>query len=259
MVTLAGALVVAPIFLFLTLFVKDSSVSLLTLLVLAILRSRLPFLLRVAISLTVYAAYGALFREYYLVIALVFGLLILVLQTPFPWRLLYLVVGSGAFLLMPRYLFTLLKGSRDIFNASRVGHNMAGARTAFLNYLPPTDLNNFLVDYIYAALRLNLSPLFSFGIKELFLSFNVLALFGLTLAGLRARDGKVRLPALLYASHLLVLILFEPDLGSYLRHASSVILYLAPALALLDQHLRARPAHAVRVMSSVAVLERGKQ
>lgn len=255
MAGLATVLVVSPIFLFLTLFVKDTSIPLLVLLVLAILRSRLPIVVRLSLSLAIYVGYGAIFREYYLVVALIFGLLVAALSTPYPWRFLYVLAGGGALFFVPPRIFRLLEGSRDIFNASRVGHELAGARTAFLNYLPPNNLPNFLVDYIYAALRLNFAPLFNFGIKELFLSFNVLAFLALAIVGMRATDERVRLPALLYISHFLVSILFEPDLSSYLRHSSSVLLYLAPAMVLLDRRMRARPTRTLQPVQNRMALE----
>lgn len=235
MALLAALLVVSPILMFLTLFVKDTSVTLLVLLVLMILRSRLALLVRLILSLMIYIGYGAFFREYYLAIALVFALLVVILATPYPWRILYIPAIGGALYKMPPVIFSLLEGSRDIINNSRVGHNMAGARTAFLNFVPPNNVINFLIDYLYAAMRLNLAPFFNFGIKEVFLSLNILVFLALIFIGVRVRDDRIRLPTMLYLSHFLVSVLFEPDLGSYLRHSCSVMLYLVPAMAFLDR------------------------
>ena len=40
---------------------------------------------------------------------------------------------------------------------------------------------------------------------------------------------------LLFIAHILVLFIFEPDAGSYMRHASSVIFYLLPSLRMTEQ------------------------
>jgi hypothetical protein len=115
---------------------------------------------------------------------------------------------------------------------------MAGSRTVFYNLLPSDNIFNFIINYFYAIFRLNFAFILSPKPQELFLALNLGVYFFLTLIGIRAADARVRLPTLLFVAHFGVMMLFEPDLGSYLRHTSSVLLYLVPALTLWDARQR---------------------
>jgi hypothetical protein len=237
-VAVVAYLMIAPIFLFLTLFVKDTSVPLLTMLCLAVILSHARFVIRIAVVLSLYAIYGAAFREYYLLIAGIFLIILSWERASTVLRALMVLSIFAALLFLPSHYFTQLEGSRDIFNRTRVWLHIPGGRTAFLNYKPPTDFWSFCVDYIYAFWRLNLAPLFTFGLKELFLISNITIYAFLCWKGLRSRIERVRSATTLFVAHFLVLMLFEPDLGSYLRHASSVLLYTTPALLALDAGFR---------------------
>jgi hypothetical protein len=59
---------------------------------------------------------------------------------------------------------------------------------------------------------------------------NSLFYLGLVFAILRHKRGAEVLPAFLFIAHLLTLAQFEPDLGSFLRHYSSVLVLLAPGI-----------------------------
>ena len=107
------------------------------------------------------------------------------------------------------------------------GIDTAGHRTVFLNPLPVDGLVNFSINYLYAAIRLNAPVFFAPSFKDLFLTIYAWALIyalyryrkPATLTGFCARA--------LVISHLLVLLVFEPDHGTYLRHLSSVSLMMA--------------------------------
>src|SRR5690606_16251863 len=124
--------------------------------------------------------------------------------------------------------------ARDIVNRGRQWSNFAGSRSAFMNLVPTRDAFDFLVNYFYAVLRLNLPILFNPAPQEVFLMLNVGIYGWLAYIGCSVRDPAVRFPVVLFISHVLVLTIFEPDLGSYLRHLSSVFIYLLPALSFWD-------------------------
>lgn len=240
-------LTIAPTFLFLTLFVKDSSIPLLTVVVLGTLQSRYRGITRIALVLFIYTVYGAAFRQYYYLIAVAFLACLVGVRLSPSARVLYFLSAIILMLLVPDDYFNSLQGARDALNQFRLGRDIAGARTAFGNLLPPSDLFNFVINYGYAIVKLNFSFLFDPGVREIFLSLNAMAFATLTWFGLRSRNEKVRTPALLFMAHFLVSMLFEPDLGAYLRHASSVILYLVPALVMLDNRSpAARIPHRMR-------------
>ena len=221
---------VAPVFMFLTIFVKDTTMPLLTIFILHILQGQRSIHTRIGIILLIYAGYGVFFRQYYLLIAMIFFGIYFLSRTRPRWLLFYAPIIIAALLLIPSNIFPELQGSRDLFNARN-----SSIRSAFFNYVPPTDLASFIVNYVYAAARLNLSPLFYLSIKEVFLFINNITFMILMFFGMRNTDDKIRYPAFLFLSHILVLIIFEPDLGSYLRHSSSALLYLVPALVALDR------------------------
>src|SRR5690606_18697377 len=118
----------------------------------------------------------------------------------------------------PSDVFWQLQSPRDMINQTRVFDTVEGVRTAFFNPYSPTNAVNFVLNYAYAVVRLNLAPLFDFGVRSLYLAAYVGLCVFLVTYGLRSRREEVRLPALLFMAHFLVLAIFEPDLGSYLRH-----------------------------------------
>lgn len=237
-VAIALFLAIAPIILFLTLFLKDTFVAILAITTLAIFSTKCKNTTKIMLVVGVYCAYGSLFRQYYLLIAVVFVSLYFISRIAMHGKIILIFFLAIGIFLVPEDLFSELQGSRDTFNIKRVGRDLPGSRTAFLNLLPPTDLFNFLTNYVYAFLRLNFGFLFNFGLREMFLSANLFVYAALLGVGLRTFDQKAQLACTLFFSHLLVLNLFEPDLGSYLRHASSVLVYLAPSLALFDKRIR---------------------
>ena len=233
--SMALALSVAPIFMFLTIFAKDTTMPLLTLIVLHIFQGKYSIHLRVALVTIIYLIFGAFFRQYYLLIALTFFALYFLSRARMRWLLFYTPIFGIILLLIPSDIFPELQGARDLINKGN-----DSVRSAFFNYVPPTDLASFIINYAYAAARLNLAPLFSFSMKEIFLFANNVIFLALIYFGVKNSNEKIRYPAFLFLSHILVLIIFEPDLGSYLRHSSSVLLYLVPVMVSLDQRLLLR-------------------
>jgi hypothetical protein len=117
-----------------------------------------------------------------------------------------------------------------------------GARTSFYNLVSPTTFVRFVIDYVYAAGRLHLAPLLTPGIKEFAMEvFLVLSIWP-ALRRVRYQESSpinrsAAFLACLVLAHVGVSILFEPDLGSYMRHLSSVALF---SMALMSGELPVR-------------------
>jgi hypothetical protein len=230
-IVVGAFLVFAPILLFLCFFVKDTMYIPFMIVCVYILNrvvSNLGASLAVFLLLLVYAYF---FRQYFILIALVFLLLICFNRFNWTSRAIFAIFSIIVLVMLPNDIFTTLQESRDIVNRHRIGFSGDGNRTVFLNLLPPTDLWSFLINYVYATLRLTMPVFFgAFGAKEVFLMANSAIFAWLLWVGLRSRDRRVWRPAVLFLSHFSVLMLFEPDLGSYLRHISTSVPLLGPAL-----------------------------
>ena len=186
--------------------------------------------------LILYALYGAIVREYYMIILAVFTAVVAFAKTPMPLRLVFPLLGVIVLLLIPETVFQSIQGARDEVNFWAVtggAHNPI--RTLFFNPFPPDSLTHFLGNYGYAFALLNFPFLFYFTPKELLMFFNIVFFAWLMLRGLRALQGPMWMLPALFLSHVSTLILFEPDLGSYYRHFSSAIWYLLPVFALYEE------------------------
>lgn len=227
---------------------KEILLSPVTFLLLGLLCLRLNGLARVLAVALCYLSYAYFMREYYLVIFVTFAGLMILAHLPRRLALVALAVALGALAFAPAELFQLVQGPRDYTNALRLANDTVGVRSAFVNPLPPDNLLNFLYNYGYAAVRLNLPIFFDVRPQEWFLLSVTLTTIGLVCFGLRRGGPAVRACALLVLAHMMTLALFEPDLGSYLRHLTSATIYLAPVLTLFDRRLtepRPEPAAAV--------------
>jgi len=230
-VLLASFITIAPVLLILTRPVKDTIVILLSIAILFLIRSRVATVFKICIIMALYLLYAHFVRQYFYLCAIVFLVIWIFINSRRKVKVVMLFVGVSIFFAIPGNIFTELQGSRDIYNFYRIGSGEIGSRTAFCNFLPPTNGFNFLVNYVVAAIRLNFSFLFYPGIRELFLTLNVIIYAFLINRGMNAENVVVRLAATLLLAHISVLWLFEPDLGSYLRHLSSIFLYLTPIMS----------------------------
>ncbi len=186
-----------------------------------------------------YGLYGGFIRHYFLLILVAFLGILAVLKTPRSVRWLYLPAGLIVLLLLPDTVFTALQGTRDQVNF-RIGFGSKNlVRTFFTNPFPPDNALHFLANYGYAFVRLHLPFLFDLSVNEAVLFVNVLIYGWLLAGGIKGLCGPPRLMCLLFLAHISVLILFEPDVGSYFRHFSSVLLYLAPAWVLREERYAA--------------------
>lgn len=232
-------LLLLPALLFLARPSKETLLSPVTFVVLGLLCLQLNGFLRVLAVAVCYLFYAYFMREYFIIILAAFAGLTILAQVSWGWRLALVAGALGALSLAPGELFEILQGPRDYINLLRMATSVVGVQSAFTNPLPPDSLGNFLLNYGYAFVRLNLPVLFQLRMQEVFLLAVTVTTFALILFGLRRGGPKERACALLVLAHALTLNLFEPDLGSYLRHLTSATIYLAPVLALLDRRLAA--------------------
>ncbi len=175
--------------------------------------------------------YALVFRQYFLIVASVFLILVIFKKVNVPTKFIFVLLVPVIALMIPKEAYVLLQEQRDIVNYHRIGFAGSGTRTAFLNIMRPDGLYSFVVNYGYAFARLNFPIFFgAAGAKETFLMINVLVYGVLVWIAVRSRDPRIWRPGLLFLAHVLTLLLFEPDLGSYLRHIGTSLPLLAPAL-----------------------------
>lgn len=237
-------LTIAPSILFLAIFTKDTFTPLISIIATYMLSSRSSTILKLATIIAIYVPYGLYFRQYYLIIAGSFILMTIASGIRDKrWIIPIFLVIMIILTMVPAQYYYEVGSVRDYLNRGRVWDNVSGSRTAFFNPLPPDGMFNFIINYFYAVFRLNLAVLTSPRPQELFLTLNAGTFAFLAWVGMRAKDRCVKLPTLMFIAHFLVMMLFEPDLGSYLRHASAVLPYLIPALICWDRQLFQRRRH----------------
>ena len=252
--SLAASLVLLVPCVFFNLFVasKDTLVVLIAI-VLARVVQRRPALVAIAAAIVMYGAYAAIVRSYF---ALILGVALAVLLfRRGTWRLrtLLMLAAPLVLVLLPNDAYYLLLHPRDMAADYLTYGSPYGARTSFNNPVTPTSFFAFCIDYLYATLRLNLPVLFSPGPKEIamqgFVWIALVAVWRRTPGdGQLARDVL----ASLVVGHVAVSMLFEPDLGSYTRHLSSVSLLCAMQFAGFARQVR-RPDRAASMSGADAV------
>jgi len=180
--------------------------------------------------LFLYVVYGIFVRQYYLLIVGVFFAVHWLWRRPLKYHLLAAVVAAGAILAAPSSVLQTLQSPRDTSNAyaEQIGSDN---RTAFTNITSPASGPGFLVNYVYAATVLITPVIYFHTASDFFMQWMIAAmLFILYRARKKARRGQDRFETRFFASlfiaHILVQLIFEPDLGSFTRHLTSVLLYL---------------------------------
>ncbi|MGE0700762.1 MAG: hypothetical protein AB7O57_16805 [Hyphomicrobiaceae bacterium] len=205
---------------------KESLVAILVVLVLAALRRiRTPWLAMAAVSL-LYGVYAWFFRAYYVPVALIAVGIYVWSRLPNDFRLLAIFLGGAALFAAPVSIFEALIGPRDTVNGLRLLNPDAFMRSAFFNPWPPDGPFHFLGSYVYALGRLNAPILFVRGLPEILLTIYMGVAFWVLWRSYCWPSHSARILASLFTAHVLFLAVFEPDLGSYFRHISSVVPYL---------------------------------
>lgn len=192
------------------------------------------------VCLIAYALYTYLsLRPYYLLIV---GLIVILsvfslLSRKAKIALVLALFFAGFFI--PATVFELLRLTRDVVNALRVIYpEVEGNRTAFSNPIQEATWWGFLQNYVYAIFRLNFPILFYQTASEIILTVYAGLWFVLMYAAGYSASWRAKVCVRLMMCHLLVLWIFEPDLGSYLRHFSSCVLYLGPILTEIEARWR---------------------
>jgi hypothetical protein len=215
---------------------KDTIVLMMTLLIYSVslrVRTPLPLLLTI---LGCYAVYGFFVRSYYLLIVVVFIGYLIIDKTQAFLRFLYVPLLLLVVFLLPEQLYQNLEGSRDEVNYwIQLGMAEVDVRTLFDNPFPPDSGLHFLGNYAYALCLLNFPFLLDVTRNEVMMAVDIAVQTWLITIGIRMLQGPQRLLTFLFVAHVTVLILFEPDFGSYTRHFSSVFLYLLPAFAFQER------------------------
>jgi hypothetical protein len=213
---------------------KETIVVIMTIIVYWIFKSKYSQWIKLALFTAIYIAYAIFMRQYYfLIVAAFFGLHFGEKMAGLP-RLAAVIATIAILMMLPEKFFTATQGVRDVVN-HYLGSDGQMARTAFLNPLPADNGLNFVLNYIYSAIRLNFPILFTFGYKEILHMISVFIIGRFIWMGLGAKNNPdIILCSQLAFAHVLVLLLFEPDVGTYLRHLTSVFLYLTPMLLLAD-------------------------
>ena len=191
----------------------------------------------------IYLVYGVFFREYYLIILAAFTGILITVRSPPPFRVFYLLLLLAVLVVVPSHLFMDLQGSRDAINRwSNMVTNEV--RTAIYNPYIPDNGFHFVLNYLYVFLKLNVPLIFDHTMNEVILTVNILFYGYMIYVGVRRRPvTPLNMLSWLFLSHVLVLAIFEPDSGSYFRHFSSVIVYIVPALRMVEQRYAERVLH----------------
>lgn len=186
------------------------------------------FIYRVLIIFTIYITYAILFREYYYLIAFFFIAILLWRKIGIRLRIVVLPILVIALINTPPSVFQNLQQPRDDVNITRISKGAdGGARTAFLNPSKPDSVPHFLENYVYAGYRLNLAILHELSPQTVILTI-LLGFYWWSFTRLfKSQASSDHLACTLFLSHVIVLTLFEPDLGSYLRHISSTLPFVA--------------------------------
>jgi len=229
---------------------KETLVILMTLAILYISR-KFEGLLFFGIVLVLYISYGVLVRNYYLLIIVAWIGLKLFYKADFILKFSMSFVFVFALILMPVEIMQQMQGQRDAANEWAIYVLHADNRTAFFNPFAPVNFVNFSVNYIYSFVILNIPLVKWWTMKEVIFTIALIGCFTALRRSLISRSEVVRSLGLLFFSHLLVLCTFEPDLGSYFRHFTSVLAYLFPAFSLLGARTSISRSRMRRVESVV--------
>lgn len=227
---------------------KELIVTLLSMIIIwAVEKTRVR--LGVALCIIGYACY-AIVRNYYALICFMFLLLFwLARKSKVEYVIFSVLILVLVISLLPTEYFSMLQGTRDTFNMLRPPGG-DGNETIYFNPTPPDSFWNFCFNYLSAASFFLVPILYHQNLSALFLQiYNVIVLvaliYFLKLYYIKSRHclsldidrrlDKVLLLAMIFVSHVFILLLFEPDLGSFMRHISSVAIYLLPLKMLLDE------------------------
>ncbi|KWI26332.1 hypothetical protein [Burkholderia stagnalis] len=246
--SMVAAFVLSSPCVFFNLFVasKDTLVVLMSLIV-AWAARRFKVRGTLVATLAPYGVYACFIRSYFALIAAIALTCVVFRLLSLRGQLVLCAAAGLIFALLPDWAYYALLHPRDMAVDYLVYESPFGARTSFYNPVDPSSLYGFIIDYLYAIGRLNLAPLFSPGPKEVVMQIFVALAVAPALRVLRCRRATVGSPsdivlASLVFGHIAVSMLFEPDLGSYIRHLSSIALLSMSLLVPYAQPRQSTPS-----------------
>lgn len=222
-------LVSPAIVLFMVRLLKESILMPILLAITFILASKLRRSYKFCAVVGLYLLYGAFIRNYYMLIAVAFVGLFVFMKGGSRARLLALIFLAALPATLPSELYEILQGG-----AHRGGDAMAYVRTAFANPFKADDFIGFVGNYIYAMIRLNFPIFFTLSPLEIFHMTSVFCYAYVVCKGVKSVIWEKNIAAYLIIAQVLILWLFEPDLGSYLRHLT--VLFPLGAIILKPAH-----------------------
>ncbi len=220
-------------------YAQKDTISSLAAIVIVVASRHVPpqsFLFAIVVAL-IYAAVAFFVRPYYVIMAACFlWLRLFFLRSPLA-RVLALGLPVFVTLLLATGLLgdyhIQLQKHRDFYNLHRIFSDAEGHRTAFTNLVSPDNMLHFFVNYVYAAVILSF-PFLKFGtwFDAGATIYSIILMGFLIVMLVRNRDAHPF--ANLIWSHMMTLWIFDPDVGSYQRHLSTIMIYLAPLLHYLE-------------------------
>ncbi|WP_345815065.1 hypothetical protein AAGS40_22400 [Paraburkholderia sp. PREW-6R] len=242
----ANVILLAPC-VFFNLFVasKDTLVVLMSIILVTVARKGGLFWVMAAAAV-LYLGYALTVRIYFALILAIAAAVWVFWAMSARLKTFAILAAVVALYLLPDIVYSILLHPRDMAVDYLVAGSPYGARTGFYNLYEPTSFTTFCADYVYAILKLNVPVLFYPGPKEFVMQVfvwialsSVLDRRGSSTACRQA--GAADVLASLVVGHIAVSMLFEPDLGSYIRHLSSVALLGAWRVSCLADGCR--PGH----------------
>ncbi|MFM0175128.1 hypothetical protein [Paraburkholderia sediminicola] len=228
---LVNVVLIAPC-VFFNLFVasKDTLVVLMSI-VLVLIGQRWRVWHVMVAMIALYSAYALIVRIYFALILAIAIVAWIFRRASLRIKTVLIFAGVLGLYLLPDTAYFVLLHPRDMAMDYLVAGSPYGARTGFYNLVEPQSFAAFCADYAYAILKLTVPVLFYPGPKEfamlVFVWIVAASVFGRKSFHEASRTEAVDLLASLVIGHMAVSMLFEPDLGSYIRHLSSVALFCA--------------------------------
>lgn len=208
---------------------------LLGLIVLLFKRKELSLGICLIASFILFGLFGAIFRPYFAFIPIISIGVFLISRIRFKNRwLLSLAVGI-AIIVFLSFSYQLVKGelfsgiSRELVNSERM--NSDDAETMILSPIPPTNIfteaiatvHGFIsVNFPINALKFYYKPqVIAFVFWQIFLTWIIIVRFGYLLKTYTSRKKEFWL-MLFFISYIIIQAIFEPDLGTAVRHKIGV-------------------------------------
>lgn len=218
---------------------KETLVALIIIAVYKICRSPTMTTFRAAmLILGMYGVYALYIRSYYILIAAFFAAILIVKYAPRFVTVIGAVAVLAVMAVLPAEVYQAIQGPRD--DASHLMSRLSQeVRTLFFNPMPPDNMLNFFINMAWGIFVMYVPFVIAQSFNEVLMLVNVLFYTGMVLALIRHKQGAGQLPAYLFMGHILTQAQFEPDLGSYVRHFSCVLVMLSPGIYYM---FRNRPA-----------------